>query len=102
VSTTDGSFSLRHGDYDSHSATLLAMTRQIRSCLDQLQGLLVNLMNGEGWDGSAKHAYSLAQQSWNQACDEMSASLGQAHEVSQDIHDNYKITDARGASRFHR
>jgi uncharacterized protein YukE len=96
----DGSFSVEHGGYTENTDMLAMATRDIRHCLDDLQSRLGSLLRGEGFEGNAQDAYNNAQTAWNYACDQMRLHLQQAHVVSQDIHENYKATDARGASRF--
>ncbi|HEV7933080.1 MAG TPA: WXG100 family type VII secretion target [Actinomadura sp.] len=96
----DGSFSVEHGGYADNTDMLAMATRDIQHCLDELQSRLGSLLRGEGFDGNAKDAYNTAQTAWNNAFNKMGLHLNQAHVVSQDIHDNYKTADARGASRF--
>jgi uncharacterized protein YukE len=96
----DGSFSVQHAGYTENTDMLAVATRDIRFCLDDLQRRLVSLLSGEGFEGNAQAAYNTAQTAWNNACNDMGLHLQQAHVVSQDIHENYKTADARGASRF--
>lgn len=98
AATGDGSFSVQHSPFDTHSDTLWAETQKIQNYLNDLQQNLQGMMST--WDGTAREAYRIAQTNWNAACDNMRGTLQQAYHASQEIHNQYIKTDNQGASRF--
>ncbi|GIG03083.1 WXG100 family type VII secretion target [Catellatospora citrea] len=77
---------------------LSVITTKLGSALDDLNEIVTRFISTNS--GGASDSFRAAQAQWNQGYQEMQASLARGATAINEIHDIYRMGDARGASLF--
>jgi uncharacterized protein YukE len=80
-------------------AELAQVTAKLRESLDAL-GVAVRAFNAAN-SGSAIEGFDQVQTRWNAAHADMQRAVAAGGGALDDIHENYVLTDRRGAAAFH-
>ncbi|MFJ8690782.1 WXG100 family type VII secretion target [Micromonospora wenchangensis] len=80
------------------SAELQGVTTSIQNAIDELNTVVQTYVNANS--GDTREAFTAAQTKWNTGINEMRQALADASSRLDQIHDNYRLGDARGAALF--
>jgi WXG100 family type VII secretion target len=81
------------------STELDGITRNLQTAIDDLNGVVTQYVNANS--GGTRDAFEHAQTTWNNGMRAMHASLGNAKQRLDEIHDSYQLGQAHGAQLFY-